>query len=178
MPAAPTWMRTGAGARLAATPSCRGASASSKQVLAGGGLGARREAERVGNARGAGVASTGDLLELCARPSGAGCPHVLWDPNTLCPPPPPPMHCVPPRCPPHAQVELQRQLSQVTGGLVLDPLPGPLLHLPYGDHPGTEGCHEEVPERYGEGAVMAREGRCTLGNGRGMGSPGCLWVHE
>ena len=96
---------------------------------------------------------TRDLLELCACPRGAGCPSVLWDPSTLCLPHLPTHHVLP-RCPPHAQVELQRQLSQIAGGLVLDPLPGPLLHLPHGDHPGAEGCHEEVPERYGEAVVV------------------------
>lgn len=61
-----------------------------------------------------------------------------------------------PRSPPHTQVDLQWQLSQITGGLVLDPLPGSLLHLPHGDHSWAEGCYEEVPERY-EGAGVLKE---------------------
>lgn len=82
-----------------------------------------------------------------ARPCGSGCPSVLWDPYILCLTTPLMYHVLS-RSPPHTQVELQWQLSQITGGLVLDPLPGPLLHLPHGDHPWAEGCHEEVPERY------------------------------
>lgn len=87
-PAAPTWMWTGAGARPAATPSCREASASSEQVLPWGGhAGAWREADRVGDNQG---------LEMASRwgPPGALCaslqdwvPNVLWDPGTLFPSP-------------------------------------------------------------------------------------------
>lgn len=85
---------------------------------------------------------------------------MLWDLDILCPTTPLMYHVLP-RSPPHAQVELQWQLSQITGGLLLDPLPGPLLHLPHGDHPGAEGRHEEVPERY-EGPGVVKEGDASL----------------
>lgn len=89
-----------------------------------------------------------------ACPCGCGCPSVLWDPKILCRTTALIYHVLP-RSLPHTQVELQWQLSQIPGGLVLDPLPGPLLHLPHGDYPWAEGRHEEVPERYeGAGVVV------------------------
>lgn len=85
---------------------------------------------------------------------------------------PGPQPCPTTRSPPHAQVELQRQLPQVAGGLILDPLQGPLLHLPHGDHPGAEGCNAEVPERYGE---------AVGGDGKRMEedmTPCYLWIQQ
>lgn len=128
--------------------------------------------DRVGEQQGLEIAShRGHCAPLCASLPGWVLQYAVGPPRPV-PPQAPPMHRVPRRCRPPAQVELQRQLSQIAGGLVLDPFPGSLLHLPHGDHPGAEGCHEEVPERY-RGAVVAEGGDIPR-----MGSPGCLWVQQ
>lgn len=87
----------GAGARLAVTPSCRGASASSEQVPATGvGVGFNVGWTRRGVSKGWRWNLARDLLQLYAHPCGFWCPSVVWDPDThqctLCSPDAPRTH--------------------------------------------------------------------------------------